>query len=561
MPLPHRFDEWDPVFKTCPSRAAEEEELLAEGFSVEEIPAVIERRNEYRRIYRKAMASKRYYQSKAKAQKLPAVKLNVEPNRTIASRTRFYTVYGTEFEEFEDDALTVLDSRSVAVSLKDSAPEEGWLSNMSDAIEEIINTTVTGKPLPTSRRGLSSLSVFGDFDQHPFNYQAATRIVCHWCFENGIDCTWKRLKPKRGRKRYRKGLNVFQISTADKSSDGQTNNEVNPSAPTPPLEYPASPLSFTGPLEIVPAEEENTGHSQFVQCPPAFSSSPNSAASDSSTSLELPTYEYNISSTASQNFAPDAEIVPAEEENTGHSPIVQCPPAFSSTPNSAASDCSTSLELPTYEYNISSTASQNFAPDAVLFQEDSQVHHLSVHVLNMRLATQFPVPYAMESQDLNGQYVYDYEVVPTTPQNIQEDAVETNFLFCPVPRKPFVKELRALIVQHGATSPQEQFLQKSLTPSLLQRPRVDVFRRSRSTPFKSYDADYTSTSGSFIPNSKADGPYPEAGPPLQTHENDTPATAYYYTFSESVPVDFVTDRYLDYFDYCNHIFATPNLNF
>ncbi|THU85588.1 hypothetical protein K435DRAFT_869130 [Dendrothele bispora CBS 962.96] len=62
MPLPHRFDEWDSVFKSRPSRAAEEEELLAEGFSEDEIPAVIERRNTYRRIYRKAMASKQYYQ-------------------------------------------------------------------------------------------------------------------------------------------------------------------------------------------------------------------------------------------------------------------------------------------------------------------------------------------------------------------------------------------------------------------------------------------------------------------------------------------------------------------
>ncbi|THU92392.1 hypothetical protein K435DRAFT_800500 [Dendrothele bispora CBS 962.96] len=279
-------------------------------------------------------------------------------------------------------------------------------------------------------------------------------IVCHWCFENGVDCTYKRLKPKRGRKRYRKGLNVFQISTTDKSSDGQTNNEVTPTAPTPPLEYPASPLSSTAPLEIVPAEEENACHSQIVPCPPALSSSLNSAASESSTSLELPTYEYDISSTASQNFP----------------------------------------------------------PDAVLVHEDSQIHHLSVHVLNMRLATQFAEPYAME--DLNGQYVYNYEleVVPTTPQTIQEDAVDTNSLFCPIPRKPFVKELRALIDQHCASSPQEQSIRTSLTPSLLQRPRVDVLRRPRST-FESYDADYTSTSGGLITNfSKAEVPYLKLDP-------------------------------------------------
>ncbi|THU92141.1 hypothetical protein K435DRAFT_217371 [Dendrothele bispora CBS 962.96] len=364
---------------------------------------------------------------------------------------------------------------------------------MSDAIEEIINTTVTGKPLPISRRCDACAA------RHTRCFKPNPGIVCHWCFENGVDCTYKRLKPKRGRKRYRKGLNVFQISTTDKSSDGQTNNEVTPTPPTPPPEYPVSPLSSTAPLEIVPAEEENACHSQIVQYPPALSSSPNSAASESSASLELPTYEYNISSTGLQNFP----------------------------------------------------------PDAVLVHEDSQIHYLSVHVLNMRLATQFAEPYAMESQDLNGQYVYNHEVVPTTPQTVQEDAVDTDFLFCPIPRKPFVKELRALIDQHCASSPQEQSIRTSLTPSLLQRPCVDVFRRSRST-FEPYDPDYTSTSGSFITNSKAEGPYSEAGPPPQTHENDTPATAYYYTLSESVPVDFVTDRYLDY---CNHIFATPNLNF
>ncbi|THV00647.1 hypothetical protein K435DRAFT_854568 [Dendrothele bispora CBS 962.96] len=287
-------------------------------------------------------------------------------------------------------------------------------------------------------------------------------------------------------RKYRKGLNVFQITTTDRSSDGQTNNEVTPTAPTPPLEYPASPHPSTVSLEILPAEEENACHSQIVQCPPPLWSSPNSAASESSTSLELPTYEYNISSTASQNFPTDEALV--------------------------------------YEY--------------------SQKYPLSEE------------PYAMESQDLNGQYVYNYEGIPTTPQTVQEEEIDANFLFCPIPRKPFVKELRALIVQHCASSPQVQSLQTSLTPSLLQRPRVDVFRRS--TTFDSYGADYTSTSGSLITDSKAEGPHPEAGPPLQTHENDTPATAYYYYTSDSVPVDFVTDRYLDY---CNYIFATPNLNF
>ncbi|THV02226.1 hypothetical protein K435DRAFT_853038 [Dendrothele bispora CBS 962.96] len=90
MPLPHRFDEWDSVFKSRPSRVAEEEELLAEGFSEDEIPAVIERRNQYRHVYRKAMCSRQYYQ-RHRTNILTKAKLKYksrdsEPVQTQASR-------------------------------------------------------------------------------------------------------------------------------------------------------------------------------------------------------------------------------------------------------------------------------------------------------------------------------------------------------------------------------------------------------------------------------------------------------------------------------------------
>ncbi|THU86923.1 hypothetical protein K435DRAFT_804717 [Dendrothele bispora CBS 962.96] len=307
---------------------------------------------------------------------------------------------------------------------------------------KIINTTVTGKPLPTSRR-----------------------IVCHWCFNNGIDCTYDRLKPKRGRQRYRKGLNVFQTSTTEKSSDSQTNNEVTPT-PTPPLEYPASPFSPTAPLEIVPAENKSACHPQIIPYSPA---------------------------------------------------------SLLSSPNS------TSFEFSTRNYSISSTASQNFS-DAALVHKDSQLHHLSANALNMHLATPFAEPYPMESQNLNGGSLYNYKAVPTTPETIEKDVTDASILFCPIPRKPFSKELRALIDWHCTMiSPEEQSIRTS-TPSgsLVHRPCVDLFRRSRST-FESYGTDCVSTFGSLIADSKA-----EAGPPLQTLEDNTPATAYYYTLSELI---------------------------
>ncbi|THU77444.1 hypothetical protein K435DRAFT_877834 [Dendrothele bispora CBS 962.96] len=109
--------------------------------------------------------------------------------------------------------------------------------------------------------------------------------------------------------------------------------------------------------------------------------------------------------------------------------------------------------------------------------------------------------------------------------------MNTNILFCPIPQKSTSQDSYILINRYCAGSPREQPVR--MPSSLLQRPRIDIFCRSRSK-LKSSHTNHTLTSGSLINTSNAEGLYPEAGPSLQTHEYGMAMA--HYSSSDSEPV-------------------------
>ncbi|KAK7438379.1 hypothetical protein VKT23_017990 [Stygiomarasmius scandens] len=349
--------------------------------------------------------------------------------------------------------------------------------NMKSSIEEIINTTVTGKPLPNARRKSAISQILDDPDvkfsegcdacanRHARCFKPNPGIVCHWCFENGIDCTYERLKPKRGRKKYRKGLNVFKLSTRNDLQSSSSSEDIGVMSVvlTPPSETPGSPI--TSPLEI-----------------------------------DLATVEV-AAPFGSQHFEHVPSPVPSPQLTTPRSMSCYRTGAMDYTCN-----------FPRYEIQTCADLITN--PSACTF--DAQF-------------LEFPPYFATEPQDLDDQHI-------SLPANTYAES-NIRTLLCPVPQKPFSRELRSLVKKYGGLSGPRSSFPKVSTPYLLHRPHVGLPRRSHSSLLEENNTTQT-FSDYFLA-----GFQPIASSEMEIFESDASLPDYAFLESDLTPDTFVHQFY------------------